>query len=572
MKEKIKFHHCAFALIFLVAAALYFNSLNNAFFFDDHPNILDNPYIRNLSDLSLFFQGVKSYTGLPRALTTLSFAINYHLHGLDVLGYHGVNLMLHILCGFLVFSLSRILFGLHLERREGPLEGKVPVYGFRVNFLALLTSLVFVSHPLQVNTVTYIVQRTEGLAGFFYLLSLFLFASGSFQRGRKKLVSFSGAGLSFACAVFAKETGFTIPITWIVFDFVFVCETKEDRLKRLRIYVPLLILLAVYLLFYLRGGIFHLLIKRTKGGELAPWHYLLTQSNVIIEYFKLMALPLPSWLNIDHDFPISRSFLEYPTFLSFPALVFLLSAAVWFTRKKKLASFAVFFFFIVLAPSSSVIPLWDAMVEYRLYLPVFSFSLILTAAFYDGSRFLARRFSEKLGMGLVSAASILLILFYSAITIERNRTFRDPLTLWSDVARKSPGKMRAHHNLGKAYFEKGQIDKALEEGEIALQLSARLDRKENVKFVLNLLGGIYLTKGETRKAEEMLQQAIEVDAGYATSYYNLSCVYAANREKEKAIEYLRKAISLDPKYKEKARSDRDLDPLRGLKEFQELAG
>ena len=130
--------------------------------------------------------------------------------------------------------------------------------------------------------------------------------------------------------------------------------------------------------------------------------------------------------------------------------------------------------------------------------------------------------------------------------------------------------MRVHHNLGRAYFENGRIDQAIQEGEMALRLSTNFDRKENVKFVLNLLGGAYFIKGETDIALRMFQQAVEVDPNFATSYYNLSCIYAVKKEKDKAFEYLKKAISLDQKYKEKARADKDFDNLRGEKGFDEI--
>jgi len=103
--------------------------------------------------------------------------------------------------------------------------------------------------------------------------------------------------------------------------------------------------------------------------------------------------------------------------------------------------------------------------------------------------------------------------------------------------------MRAHHNLGKAYFEKGQIDQAIREGEIAFRLSATADRKENVKFVLNLLGGVILSKA-TSTGTPLFNRAIEIDPNFATSYYNASCSMR-QQEKEKALEYLTKAISLD---------------------------
>jgi tetratricopeptide (TPR) repeat protein len=250
--------------------------------------------------------------------------------------------------------------------------------------------------------------------------------------------------------------------------------------------------------------------------------------------------------------------------------LFLIALAAYLIHKKKVISFCIFFFFIVLAPSSSVIPLWDFMVEYRLYLPLFSYSLIVAIGFDYLYQFLIRHSPRKVAFGIVSGLSVLLIFLYAIVTIERNRVFKDDVTLWSDVAKKSPYKMRAHHNLGRAYFEKGRIDQAIREGEMAFRLSTNLDRKENVKFVLNLLGGAYFVKGESDAALRVFQRAIEIDPNFATSYYNVSCVLASKKEKEKALEYLKKAISLDQKYKEKAGVDKDFNALRGEKEFEEM--
>ena len=91
-----------------------------------------------------------------------------------------------------------------------------------------------------------------------------------------------------------------------------------------------------------------------------------------------------------------------------------------------------------------------------------------------------------------------------------------------------------------------------------------------MKFVLNLLGGAYFAKGETDAALRVFQRAVELYPNFSTSYYNLSCILAAKKDKEKALEYLKKAISLDRKYKEKARTDKDFNNLRGENEFEEM--
>lgn len=563
MTEGKRFQSIAILILAFLSVVLYLNSLNNSFHFDDSPNIFDNPYIRNLKDFPSFLKGISSYVGVPRMLTMLSFAVNYHFHGLNVRGYHLVNVILHALCGILVFLLARTLFSLQFEE-------KAETDKVKNILLSFLSALIFVSHPLQVNTVTYIVQRNEGLASFFYLLSLLFFVSGAFKKGWKRLSLFLGAGGAFFFSIFSKETGFTVPIAIVAFDFIFICKTKEDRLKRLKIYLPLCLILGIYVLFFLRGGVLHLLIEKSRGDAITPWRYLLTQANVIPQYFKLLLLPLPRWLNVDHDFPLSTSLFEYPTLVSAALLLLLLALAAYLMNKRKLISFGIFFFFIVLIPSSSIVPLWDFMVEYRLYLPLVSYALIVAMGLGFIYQFLTRSCSRKMALGVVSLASLLLIALYSGVTIKRNYIFKNDTTLWSDVVEKSPFKMRAHHNLGRAYFYQGNIDGAIREGEAALRLMTGQGRKENVKFILNLLGGCYFVKGKLDRALDIFNRAIEVDPTFATSYYNVSCIHATRKEKEKALEYLKKAISLDRIYKEKALKDKDFDPLRGEREFAEL--
>ena len=569
MRENIKFQYVAILLICFLSVGLYLNSLNNSFHFDDTPNIIENPYIRNLKDIPSFLKGMSSYVGKFRILSMFSFAVNYHFHKLNVYGYHLVNLMLHILCGILVCFISKNLFAFELKRIESytidnNIEGK------KVNLLSLLTATIFIAHPIQVNSVTNIVQRIEILASLFYLLSIFLFLKGSLEKGWRKILFFLGTGISYLCAIFSKETGFTLPIVLIIFDFLFVCKTKKEIQKRILIYILLFLPLAIYISFFLKGGILRLFIKRPEEWLWTPWENLLTQTNVMIQYFKLLLLPLPHWLNFDHDFQVSKSLFEYPTWVSVSVILLLLISATILIMKNKLIPFSIFFFFIILAPSSSLIPLWDIMVEYRLYLPIFSYSLILTMGIHYFCQLLARHFSKKIGQEVVVGISILTLCFYSVITIERNKIFKDDLTLWSDAAKKSPDKMRVHHNLGRAYLVGGDINKAIQEAEIALRLSDRYIRKESVKFILNLLGGAYLDKGEIDKALSMYNRAIEVAPNFATSYYNVSCLYSLKKERAKAIEYLKKAIALDLRYKEKARVDQDFNSLKEEKEFEEL--
>ena len=136
----------AIVLICLVGIIAYSNSFECSFHFDDTPFIEHNTAIRSLSDVKAWWEFYSS-----RPIGFLSFALNYHFHRLDVWGYHLVNLAVHIVNAVLVWWLvmltmaTPVMRGQPISRHKGA--------------MALFTALLFVSHPLATQSVTYIVQR-----------------------------------------------------------------------------------------------------------------------------------------------------------------------------------------------------------------------------------------------------------------------------------------------------------------------------------------------------------------------------------------------------------------------------
>ena len=146
----------------VLGVIIYSNTFRNSFHFDDYPQIVDNPAIRNVSDLYTIWKG---YPG--RFLAYLSFALNYHWGGLDVKGYHLVSLGLHLGCSLLVWLLTLLTFRLPVLQDE-----KITRHALGIAFC---TALIFVSHPVQTQPVNYIFQRSVLLAAFFYLGTLVLY-------------------------------------------------------------------------------------------------------------------------------------------------------------------------------------------------------------------------------------------------------------------------------------------------------------------------------------------------------------------------------------------------------------
>src|SRR5664279_3989685 len=158
------------AILIGAIIAAYANSFHGPFIFDDGPSIMANPSIRHLGSPQVFAAPSDSVTTTGRPILNFSFAINYAIGGLTVEGYHVVNLIIHILAALTLFGLLRrsLLLPTLRSRLASASLG-----------LSLTISLLWAVHPLQTESVTYIVQRAESLVGLFYLLALYCYLRGA---------------------------------------------------------------------------------------------------------------------------------------------------------------------------------------------------------------------------------------------------------------------------------------------------------------------------------------------------------------------------------------------------------
>lgn len=147
----------------LAGSLTYLNSVRRPFMFDDMAAIVDNVHIRRLSDVRVFLPERENPVA-GRPLVNLSFAINYALGGLNVVGYHVWNVAVHVLCGLLLFAIVTDTLG--LPPLPSALSNRAAPIGFVVALLWML-------HPLNSEVVTYVTQRTESMMAAFYLLTLY---------------------------------------------------------------------------------------------------------------------------------------------------------------------------------------------------------------------------------------------------------------------------------------------------------------------------------------------------------------------------------------------------------------
>ena len=532
---------CALAPLLLIAvgAALYANSFAVPFLFDDHFDILGNPFVEKL-------QSPLFYLTHARGLTELTFALNRAWGGTDVWGYHLVNVLVHLINSVLVFLL--VLGTLRLPYFEGR-------YRRHAAALALFVALVFLAHPLQTMAATYLVQRSESLAALFYLLTLLLVLRGAGATSSGGRAAWYGAALlAGLLGILSKQTAATLPLTALLYHLCFLSGERSRPRARGWLIFALLLLPLAYGLYLSRhylmapAGVDDGVTPRawlyipTAGLQLgvAPLHYLLTQAGVVVWYLRLFALP--TRLCFDYGWPLVDSPWQAGVLLPLLGLLALAAAAVWSFRRYRLATFCLGWFFLTLAPSSSVIPLSDAAFEYRMYLPLVGLAWLTVVGAHDALRALAARrgAADRVPWRAAAGAAALWVVALGALTVARNSVYRSELRLDADSAAKAPGNWRAQFNYGSDLVRAGRADEAVPH----LQEAVRLAPEMGTPRVQ--LGSIYLQKGRLDEAEAVLEPATKVleESVVAAAYRQIGFIRQSRGDLDGALAAYGRALDL----------------------------
>ena len=544
----------SFLLISAVGVLVYSNTLGNSFHFDDESSITANAAIKDLSNLKAIWD-----FSPPRFVTYLTFALNFRFGGLSVLGYHILNILIHIAAALAVWQLTLRIF------RAPALEGdKVSK---RAPLLALGAALVFVAHPIQTQAVTYIAQRAASLSTLFYTLSLMFFLEARLAQiaGRNRryvALMFSLAATAGLVAPFSKEIAFTLPAALFLVEFFFL---RADHRVSWKFALAILTLFVLVVLLLLSKN----LMSLVDSTAISRVHYLLTQPRVLLSYVGLLVVPIDQ--SLDHFFAVSTELLEIKTFFGILGVTSLVLVGVWLFSRKKVISFGIFWFLLTLLPESSVIPLKDLMFEHRLYLPMVGFSIL-------SAYVLCLLFGQKDALRYVIAVGCYAALLGS-LAFARNSVWTDDLTLWSDVIRKSPMNPRAYHNRGRAYADRNMLSEALNDYGIAISLDPRFGPPHNnrasiyiKKQMLNeaiaecnealRIGDVmryqtartyfnrataYLMKNKIDSAFADFIQTVACDPTHEAAHFNLGILYSRRGEAKKAFESYTQCILLNPR-------------------------
>lgn len=432
---------CAAALI------VYAGAFHGDFHYDDSLTILENPH---LSDWHIF---VGHLDHMVRPVLYATLFVDRSLYGLNPVGYHLLNLLLHLGSGLLIYHI--VTSAVRGDRSSVP----------------FWTALLFLSHPIATETVTYISGRASGLMAFLYLLAFFLYLKASEQpeNGTLYRLYLSGAVASFLLSIGSKESAVTLPVILLLWDVLIRrLNGPTFRATILCRQSPFWIVLLVAAAWAWSHPRYTALAQFS--FEIRPFRdHLLSQIHVVVSALLLCFTPWNQ--NFDHDLPVFHSLTQWPLPLDLLLLSVTVAACLLSWWRFPLVAFGLAWFFIQLLPTS-LIPRNDLLSERNLYLPAIGLLLAIVAL---GSHVIQRLMTSMRRSSLApsawTAVATIVVVILCFFTVQRNQLYNDRLLLWSDAVKKSPNKARPHNNLGYAYAFRDDWDRAIDE----FRTAARLD-------------------------------------------------------------------------------------------------
>jgi tetratricopeptide (TPR) repeat protein len=525
----------------VIGALAYSNALRGAFVFDDLSQIVDNPHLRDLGS----FLGPAGYRTMPnRFVGYVTFALNYRLGGLDPVGWHVVNVAIHLASAALVWAFVVLAFRTPRLRTSAlaPSAGAV----------AFSSAALFVAHPLATQAVTYVVQRLTSLATLFYLLATVLYLGWRLGTGRRgRIALYAGALVAALLAVRTKEIAFTLPLALALVEWALL----DGGWRRFLAILPVaaIAMLIPLTLVDLASPAATLLASADASTRvIAPagrHDYLRTQAVVVATYLRMLALPAGQ--SVDHDVAIRRGWLAPDVAGSAALLLAVAGLGAWLAWRSsprgrrpaldpsvRLAALGIAWFFVALSVESSVIPIADVMNEHRVYLPSAGlFPAVAVLAALGFHRIDPRRVSRDVAVAGGVAAVALAI-----ATWQRNPVWADEVSLWSDAAAKAPAHYRPVFNWGAALTKQQRFAEAA----AVLARGTRIDPRSVAARVQ--LGVVLYLAGDPRGAEVELRQAVELAPDDADALLNLSVFLSATGRRPEArlhLERLRR-VAKDP--------------------------
>jgi tetratricopeptide (TPR) repeat protein len=491
-------------------------SLTGDFVWDDRPLIVENSLVKSPGQVpqlltSSFWNTGDRYDRFRsffRPLVSMTYALDYAVWGLDPLGFHLSNLALHLACCWLVYCLA--------------LREAIP------RWPAVAGAGLFAVHPVHVESVAWICGRTDVLCAVFVLGAFLLHRRGE-QTGHRAATRLLAWGL-FLAALLAKEMAATLPLLVFLDHWLRRAGTGRRLAEALKAALPYFGLLGLYLA--LRAAVL-------PGGqplvELGALSWLATALFVLARYLTLLLVPL----GLDAHYPYQPfdSLWRPSVIVAAVMLSIVLLCIVLLRRRNPRTVFWTAWIAIGLGPVLLFGRFGDVVMADRfLYLPSVGLAVLGGLALWRVTQIVRgrRRVAVAVGAGVILAT-------LGALTWDRTTVWRDDHTLFSDMLRTSPDSALVRANLGLALFRRGDLDRAIEQFELAIRFAPGYGMAHN-----NLAATLEL-RGRPQAAMTHYRAALDAAPGLMHAQRNLAHLLVTRGRVEEGLSLMRDLLRRHPR-------------------------
>lgn len=527
-----------FVAALTLALVVFGPALSGTFVFDDSHLPFADPRAASMPP-GFWIGGVR-----PALMAT--YWVNFLISGTRPFSYHLVNVALHAGTAVLMYRIFERLLTIASVAR------------YRRRY-ALIGSAIFLLHPLQTESVDYIAGRSELLAGFFFAAAWLVFLN-HFDSETGYATSLKIIFLA-SIAMLSKESSISIPAVLLATDLFWA---KEGIARQLRLRIRLYVLFGCGALLAV-GLVLRSLSSGTSAGfgaAVRPVDYALTQCRAVFIYIRLFFYPKGQ--NSDWMLPFFHSLKDNWAWAYCAGILALMAVIIYLFRRDRLISFGLLIFFLMLLPTSSFVPIQDALAERRTYMPIAGLILAVFG-------FLAR---VRLKAGPLNALAVAALAVLSIASWRRSTVWTSELNLWVDSVRKNPANPRAHFGLGSAlvmggncgsavhefvtaysqgYPEQQKVEWNLAEAykcenklDLALPLYELVAKRQPSAEAYNRIGYVEAMRGDAGAAIAAFNTAIKLDPGNAAAYAYRGTAKLAVTDIPGAEEDFHRALNLDP--------------------------
>jgi Tfp pilus assembly protein PilF len=528
------------AVVVVATCGSFFPVVWNEFVeWDDYDNLVNNGHYRGLRWNQLRWMWTTFHMGPYQPLSWMTLGLDYLIWGMNPVGYHLTNVLVHASNAILLYFICRYLLHVALSLPENQ-ESR------QIRLSAAFAALFFAIHPLRVESVAWATERRDVLSGFFFLWTVYCYlrANSNTHAGAPSRRWMSIALFVYVLSLLSKAIAITLPIVLVILDIYPLRRLRWDprhwfppsARQVLQEKIPFILMALPFALIALMGQQQASALKSLESyGTVSRLAQVFYGASFYL-WKTLVPINLSPLYEIPPDFgPLA------PRIVAGAAGTMIITLSFYLLRNRWPAGLACWIYSVVVAaPVLGIVQTGPQLVADRYsYLTCLSWAVLGGGLLLSslGSSVQQRSFAPP----RVAAATIAVFVTgtLASLTWKQTEIWRNTATLWSHALRIEPNSSIAHYNLARFLAKQGGYAEAIAHYRRALSIRPDADTHNNLGLLLAI-------RGEVDASIQEFQKAAQIDPNYARAFFNLGRVYARLDEPERALQNYRRALELSP--------------------------